>query len=289
MKNLWVKIFAFASRRDGGDLLRIIKIKCIKSSFMAILVASMLITPSLGFGISGAVFKEEVSPGQKLVHEITVSSSEDDMPLNMTAEVYGFAMNQGGANIELSPEEDIGSNSARPFLSVEPRSFTLDPGERERLLLTGTVPEDVGSGGRYALVTITTAPEEAGSVMVSTAIQVLVLLTIKDSELFRSGKITDLAVSMNDDNVSVDLVFENTGNVHYKPLVGAALKGDDGEILAYLEPTQIKSSILPTNSRLCRVELVSDGDLLPGNYTLEATVTLEDGTVLDARKTTFQV
>jgi hypothetical protein len=261
----------------------------IKFALVALLSILVLVPSSAAFGVSGVVFREEVSPGQELVHEITVSSKEDDSPQEMMAELYGFAMSEGGVYKELSPEEDTGPYSARPFLSIEPKSFTLEPGKAVKLLLTGTVPEDVGSGGRYAIVTITTAPEEGGNVMVSTAIQVLVLLTIKDSELELTGEISDLVASMADGNVSVDLLFENTGNVHYKPLVGAVLLDEAGEIVAQQELKEEGTSILPTNSRLVKMALVPDAVLEPGTYTVEATVALDDGTVLATEDTTVEV
>jgi len=134
-------------------------LKCTKYAFSAFLALSMIIPISTGFAISGALFSEVVSPSQKLVHEITVlNNGENATPLNMTAEIYGFAKSLEGVNIELSPENDTGLFTARPFSDVEPKSFHLEPGERKTLLLTGIVPQDVGSGGKYALVTIKTAP-----------------------------------------------------------------------------------------------------------------------------------
>jgi hypothetical protein len=130
---------------------------------------------------------------------------------------------------------------------------------------------------------------EGTKVMITTVIETLVLLTIKDSDLVMTGEITNLSASINDDIVSVGLLFENNGNVHYAPFVGAVLKNKDGQVVAELAPTQLLSSILPTYTRLCMVEMVPDGDLLPGTYTAEATVTLEDGTVLDTEETTLEI
>ena len=261
----------------------------IKFALLAFLALSMVVSTSAGLSVSGAAYIGEVSPGEVIVHEMTVSIDEDASPQNMTAELYGFAMNERASNVELSPEEDTGPYSARPFLSVEPKSFTVEPGVPQKVLLTGTVPDDVGAGGRYALVTIKTVPDGEGDVSVSSAIQVLILLTIKDSKLIKTGEISDLATSMSGDEVSVDLLFENTGNVLYKPLVGAILKGEDGETVAEVEATQIPTSILPTGSRLVSMTLVPDAVLEPGTYTVEATVALDDGTVLDTAETTIEV
>lgn len=265
--------------------------RAIEFTVVAFIALSVLAPTSAAFGLSGATFMEEVSPGQELVHAISISAGENESLKNMTAEVFGFERNLAGSNIELSPDRDTGPYSARPFLSVEPKSFDLEPGQRKTLLLTGTVPDDVGSGGRYALVSISTEPAErgGGQVMVSTGIQVTVLLTIKDSELIKTGEISDLSTSMVDGNVSVDVTFDNTGNVHYKPLVGANLLNEDGEVVASVVPAETRRSILPTGSRLVSMTLVPEAELEPGTYTVEATVALDDGTVLAAEETTIEV
>ena len=265
------------------------KIKYTKFAFVAFLAISMLIPLSMGFGIDGVTFIKEVSPGQELVHNITVSNDVNASTLNMTAEVYGFARNLGGVNIALSPENDTGTYTARPFLSVEPKSFQLGPGERKTLHLTGTVPEDIGPGGKYALVVINTEPKITNGISISTAIQADVMLFVKGTEPIQTGEITDLSASKSDEGVTVNLICKNTGNIYYKPLVGALLKSENGDILANEEPKQIDSSILPTNLRLCKVNLVPKTSLAPGTYTVEAKVTKEDGTLLDSKETTFTV
>jgi hypothetical protein len=262
-----------------------------KFLFAAFLALSTIVSTSSAFSVDGAIFSEEVSPGQEIVHEMIVSAGEDELLPNMTAKIVGFAMTEDGANIELPPGDDSERFSARPFLSVEPTSFDLEPGERWTLNLTGIVPEDVGEGGRYALVTIKTAPKESenASVMIITAIQVPILLTIKDSDLEMTGEISGLVASMADGNVSVDLLLENTGNVHYKPFVGANLLNEDDEVVASVVPAETRRSILPTGSRLVSMTLVPEAELEPGTYTVEATVALDDGTVLDTAETTIEV
>ncbi len=266
-----------------------VKNEGMKFTLLAFLALSMVVSTSAGLSVSGAAYIGEVSPGEVIFHEMTVSIAEDTSPQNMTAELYGFAMNERASNVQLSPEEDTGPYTARPFLSVEPKSFTVEPGVPQKVLLTGTVPDDVGAGGRYALVTIKTVPDGEGDVSVSSAIQVLILLTIKDSKLIKTGEISDLAASMSGDEVSVDLLFENTGNILFKPFVGAVLNGKDGETVAEVEAKQISTSILPTNSRLVKMTLVPDVVLDPGSYTVAAEVTLDDGTVLATEETTVEV
>lgn len=260
----------------------------IKSAFLAFLVIFLVISTSAGLSVSGAAFIGDVSPGQKIVHTMTVSLGDNDTPQKMTANVYGFAMSMDGTNIELSPKDDASPFTARTFLSVEPKNFTVDPGVPQKVNLTGTVPEDSEPGGRYAIVSLKTVPEGDKSISITSEFQVLVLLTIKDSAQVKTGTITDLNVSTGN-NVSVNLVFENTGNVYYKPFIGAVLKGDNGQVVIEIPPKKISAIILPTNSRRCSFDVAPLSNLTSGEYSIEAKVTLEDGTLLDSKEIELKI
>ena len=112
-----------------------------------IIISSIVTAPVSGFSVSGAIFEAEVAPGQSISHNMTVSIDESDPPMNLLAEVVGFGQTLDGGNIELSPMADTSPCSARSFLSVDPTSFHLDPGESQNVLLDGIVPFDIGSGG----------------------------------------------------------------------------------------------------------------------------------------------
>jgi hypothetical protein len=261
----------------------------IKLTLAALFAACILISTSSAFGVTGAIFEKDVSPGEDLVHIITVINGENDSSQNMTAEVVGYVTNKGGANVALMPEDDTGIYTARPFLSVEPASFTLGPGETKTVRLTGRVPEDVGSGGRYASVLIKPEPKPAkgGNIRILTAIQVLVLLTIKDSEIARTGEISNLSANKTDDGLSVEFLFKNTGNVGYKPRAEAELLDRNGDVVASFGPEVDR--VLPTNSRIFKFKIVPEKQLAPGTYEIKATAKLDNDTVLAAQKTTLVV
>jgi hypothetical protein len=263
-------------------------IKFAMSAFLALLV---LVPASTGFGVGGAIFIADVSPGQELSHVISIWTKENTTPKNFTAEVYGYARTIDGVNIEVPPENDTGSFTARPFLSIEPKSFSMGPGERTFLYLNGTVPEDVGDGGRYAIVAISTVPDASVGVSVSTAIEVPVLLTIQNGNLIRTGNITALQASQSDEGVAVDMILQNTGNVHYKPIAEAVLMDEtSSKVLAKAEiDLNNSNTILPMDSYLFKMKLIPEGGFSPGKYTVEGKVTLEDGTVLDSKETEFEI
>lgn len=262
----------------------------IKFPIAAIVALLLLVPTSSAYGLAGAVFMKQVAPGQEISHRITVLNDENASLMNFTAQIYGFARDMNGIDIEVPSDEDTGSFTARPFLSIEPESFSLGPGEKKAVFINGTVPEDVGSGGKYALAAIKTAPRSSESVSVTTAIHAYVLLTVNDSELSQTGKIAALNASKTDKGADVSLVFENTGNVHYKPLIDAVLKNEAGIVLARGEIKEgAPSYVLPESSYIFRMKLAVDGGLSPGNCSLEARATLEDGSLLDSKEIRFEI
>jgi len=98
-------------------------------AFISLLALSLLVTTSAGFSVSGSILKTEVTPGQEVVHVMTVKTEADESPLNLTAEIFGFGISTTGGNLKYSSEEDTSPYSARAFFEVSPNEFSLGPGE----------------------------------------------------------------------------------------------------------------------------------------------------------------
>lgn len=265
--------------------------KFMRMEFVLILLLalSITLTPSAGFKISGAIFQDAVSPGQVAGHEIVLSLEKDAMPLNITAETFGYAMNENGTNIQIAPEEDTGPYSAREYLTVMPEELALQPGESKKLMVEADIPVDVGSGGRYALIVLKTLNPMEGNknIRILTAVQIPVLLEISGSEIVQSGEITDLSASKKDDGAVANIRFKNTGNYHYKPVVDSVLKTKEGEVLLSASQ-QSSSAVLPDGSWFFSVPMILEPKLSPGTYAIEAKVTGENGMILDEDKVTFE-
>lgn len=258
---------------------------------MLLLIAlSLSIAPSSGLKISGAIFEDDVLPGQESGHEIVVSLEKDDVPVNITAEVFGYAMNENGSNIQIAPEEDTGPYSARDYLTVTPDELAVLPGESKKFLVRANVPDDVGSGGRYALVILKTLNPVEGNknVRILTAIQIPVLLRVSGSEIVESGVIRDLGAIKNGEDVTVNLRFDNTGNYHFKPVASLELKTEEGETVASASQ-QSGSALLPGGTWLFRLPVTPKSGLSPGTYTINASVASETGTILDLEEVIFEV
>lgn len=262
----------------------------IELALISLLVLSIFLVPSAGFKISGAIFEDTVSSGQEASHEIVVSLEKDSMPLNITAEVYGYAMSENGSNIQIAPDDDTGPYSAREYLTLTPEELTLEPGESKKIMVDAKIPVDVGSGGRYALIVLKTLNPVEGNknIRILTAVQVPVLLEISGSEVVESGEITDLVASKKSDGVVASIRFKNTGNHHFKPVVDSVLKNKEGEVLLSASQ-QSSSSLLPDGTWFFGVPMILEPELSPGTYTIEARVSGQRGMILDEDTVTFEV
>lgn len=268
---------------------------------LAVLAADLA---SAGFGVSGAILKAEVLPGEAISHQMTVRIAENDTPLDLVAEVVGFGQTLSGGCLTLKTEADTSPYSACDFLSVSPKSFSVEPGASQNLLLEGEIPLNVGAGGRYAIVEIQSLPAGDGPTGVTFAIDVPVFLTISGTELVETGEITDLqveetkevAVENVDDEeekttnrsnlcssgrtLTVSLIFKNTGNHHYRAHAEAVLKDDDGTILTRGGTPRGEASIIPTASRIFEIPLETAANPTAKPLRLEAKVISEGGSTL---------
>ncbi|MCX6674344.1 MAG: hypothetical protein NTY37_11275 [Methanothrix sp.] len=245
---------------------------------------------SSALGVNGATLVASVTLGETIHHEMLVSLGKSDAPMDLVVDLTGMNQTLSGTYLSVKKDDDVGSYSARSFLNVSPTSFHLDPGGSQKVILVGIVPEKIGDGGRYALVTFKSAPLGNKSVGVLAEIQVPVALTVSGSKLVKTGDITSLKVDeptlAKEQNLT--LIFKNTGNIHYKTVAEAVLKDKDGKILANAT-SRSGSSINPSSSRLAKFELIPSSVLKPGVYEVSAQVKLEDSTVLATKEVEFEI
>jgi hypothetical protein len=234
---------------------------------------------------TGALIEREVSPGDVISHQITLSLSGNETSMEAVGGVYGYGMGLDGARIHREDTEEMKPYSAVGFLKLTPERAQVEEGAPAVFLLEGRVPEDVGSGGRYALVEIHTPPQGEGQVGIALATIAPIRLTIAGTDLVESGEISSLNVSA--DGVSV--IFKNTGNHHFKASAEAALMDAEDEVVATSEAPLMYTSLVPTASWLFDMAFEAEEELAPGTYTVEVSVIHEDGTVLDTEETTFEV
>jgi hypothetical protein len=259
--------------------------------WLQVLLMLFVSTVSGGLGVKGVTIEADVAPGEHFSQDIIVYITETDPPMDIKAEVMGFGQPPGGGTLEILLEKDSGDYTARPFLKVTPASFHLEPGQEQILTVQGNIPSDVGAGGRYAIVNIHTKPIGNGTVGISLAINIPVRLGIVGTEWIMTGEIESIKL---DEPVSpiqqnVTLAFKNTGNYHYQVKMDATMSNEEGTVLATASQPVSYSPVLPTSSRVLDFSFLPDQALAPGNYSIHASVALEDGAPLASKEISFKV
>jgi len=233
----------------------------------------------------------DVNPGQTLTQKMTVSIAATDLATDIAVRVAGVAQSPQGGYVLLDASQDTSPYSARQFVSVDRSSFHLEPGGSEDLIATVKVPQDVGAGGRYAIINIATKPTAGTGVNIISAIAVPVYLTVKDSQIIHTGKITELSIGNFTSRQPVNILtnFQNTGNHHFKVKGEVSVMNAQGQSLGTISIPVTSSSILPDTVRQLKATFMPTGELAPGTYTISSKVMLEDGTVLDEANSTFKI
>ena len=129
------------------------KFKLAVSLFCILIALSAL---GSGLKVTGGLFEKDVVPGEHIQHTIIIGVNEDAEATEATAGIYGYGMGLDGSRVPLEDTDEMKPFSASGFLNISPESAIVKPGEPATFVVEGTVPEDVGSGGRYALVEIHT-------------------------------------------------------------------------------------------------------------------------------------
>jgi hypothetical protein len=256
-----------------------------------LLILTAFAPAEAGLTISGGLMMTNVTPGQHISHVINVSTDKADPYMEIRAAINGFGQKLDGANDDLPTVLDVSPYSARPLLNITPNVFNLEPGGTKKILLNVDVPQDIGKGGRYALVNIYSPPITMGILSLVIAVDVPIVLTISETEQIKTGEIVDLEiskpVSAKQQNVSV--ILKNTGNYHYKAFAEAVLKDEMGKILANASSPVSITSILPFTLRIFDLSLVHRIPLDPGTYYVNATVRLDNNSIIANREAAFTV
>ncbi len=240
----------------------------------------------------GAKYEANVIPGQHIEDEIELNLGAEDLPVDIMTEILGLGQSPNGVYTMIESDQDDGLYSAKPFLNISPSNFHLNPGESKKMLISGDVPLDIGDGSRYALASIRGISKGSGPVGVSLVLNVPILLNITGSKLSKTADIVGLDTSkpVNNNWKNATLTLKNTGNTNYATIVKAVMKDGEGNVIANSTTiNQVLPPILPGKLREYALQLKSNRTIEPGNYALNATAYLEDGTVLASKETAFDV
>jgi hypothetical protein len=264
-------------------LRQISRTKVILAVFAILLI---LTQPSLaGFKVERTLIDEDVTPGVPLKEKISVYNIGTNRDLNVEINVLGFGQNSEGSIVLLNADNDTSPYSARDYIKLSDNKITLKPEWDDEIDVDAEIPEDMGDGSRYAVIQFRIPVEnETKGIARDWGVLVPVLLTNSNSKLIKTGKITEMSVGTS--NVSV--LFDNSGNTHFKPVIKTTVKDSKGQVVEE-HTTTTAISIIPGFSRLYSIDINSEGELKPGGYSLEVLAKLDDDTLLDSKKMEFEI
>jgi hypothetical protein len=260
-------------------------------SFNIIFCMSVPVIASSGITVTGVLLITDVVPGEMLIHKINVSIDANTPPVDVIAQVGGSLQLLDGT-IQFVPNvENDSKYSARQFITLDCETLHLEPGVPQEITATIHVPENVGDGGRYALISVKTVSLNKDGVSVASAINVPVFLTIKNSNIVELGNVESVIISEIITGQPVNIVtdFQNTGNLHYKVKGEVTILDPKGDIIDTVYSGLTNNSIVPLATRRIKAVFIPNGELSEGVYSIKSDVMLEDGTILDEKITNFEV
>jgi hypothetical protein len=257
---------------------------------LALLLAAIFAAaPAAALKVEGAKIMLDVKPGTTYIFPMAVSIKPDDPPSEYAIDVLGFSQSIDAGSYEgIQPSEDVSPYTARSFISVPFSTVLLQRGERKEFNATIRVPENVGDGGRYAVILIHPAATGTGQASFATAVLVPVMLTVEGSNLVETGQITSVTVGdvIAGKPIIVSTTLKNTGNHHYYSAINElSVKDSSGQVVASAKSDPFSRAVIPTNS--VRFDTPLTLGLPIGTYTVVSRMILEDGTPLDEKSATF--
>jgi hypothetical protein len=94
-----------------------------------VILCVLCATPVAGIKVLGSKYMSSLSPGDTFVHTMTISSSPDDLPMDMQVDVLGFGQSLQKGYTTIPPADDTSPYSARSLITLSSPSFHLNPGE----------------------------------------------------------------------------------------------------------------------------------------------------------------
>ncbi len=203
--------------------------------------AITLIPPTLELGLT---------PGQTANTVIKLFNETPDM-----VQLFTEARNFTAKNDTGQPDFDFNAEplGLSTWMEVEAGPIIIASGERYEVPVTINPPDNADPGGHYAALFFTSAAPEEGQVKVASKIGTLILANV-EGDVQEAGNISEFIVD--DDQsmfnrlpVGFTARFQNTGNIHLKPVGAIEIKNIFGSITDTLEFNASKGATLPKTTR----------------------------------------
>lgn len=237
----------------------------------------------------------ELKPGQSAVYEISLANRISD-GRQFVLEFEDIAGTGDAKRSVVFLGDERGPYTIKDYLSVPENTLKLDLGERARIPVTISIPEDAEPGGYYGGILISTVKDDGLDEGPGTARSPIVARvgtlffitvpgeTVKGGEM-KEVSIIDKKLWYERGPIEMSVLFENTGSVHLNPYGEARIKNIFGEEVGFveLEPW----FVLPKSLR--SREFTWDRELLFGRYTAHVSVNRGYDDIVDEATVVFWV
>jgi hypothetical protein len=252
-----------------------------------LLLMAWCLAPVSAIAVMGSKYMESIAPGGTDIHTMTVSSGPE--PTDIRIDVMGFGQAMDKGYISLDPANDLSPYSGRTFITLSTTTLHLEPGTSQDVKAEIKLPQNVGAGGRYAIISLHALAKPGQSF--TTGVNVPVFITVSGSPLNETGSIlkVDTGVVTIGQPIAVTTTFKNTGNHHYYGTINdVRLSDSKGNLIANVSTSPSPFAIIPGNTveYTVRPEVK---DLPVGTYTVSSKIILESGRVLDEKTSTFEL
>jgi len=202
-----------------------------------------------------------VTFGGITTEKITVKNIDREKPLRIKAYTGDWLLNEDGKIYYLEPGRV--SFSCSPWISINPREFTIPPGGNKEVRVTLDIPKI--QGGYWGVVFFEAVPipsEWTPTIRVSGRIGLTVYVSSGDG-LLKRGELTSLIIA----NKEVKICFKNEGNIWLRPSVKLYIKKGEKEVY---KDSIINNVVLPNFERIFTFDLKNK--LKKGLYTFTADI-----------------
>lgn len=172
-----------------------------------------------GIGITPLTFELTANPGDVLINQLKVYNPSSGI-VGVGMEIEDFAVMGEAGHVRVEPAETETYSIAR-WVTFEPESFVLQPGEHRFVNFTISLPEGAEPGGHYGAIlagTTGVVGEEFIGAAVAGRVGALVLLTVS-GEAIEDLTVKDFSCPNYSEYgpIAFSIRFENKGTVHVRP------------------------------------------------------------------------
>jgi hypothetical protein len=228
-----------------------------------------LVNDANAVSISPLTFELIANPGETISSVISISNDQV-VPAGVTIEIEDFIPVGEEGQVALEENSENTTYSLSKWVTTNPQTFVLGPGETKPVEFTINVPLNAEPGGHYGsvLANISGAAPQGGGVGVAQKVGSLLLLNVT-GEIKESLRIIEFSAPNFSEYGPISILsrFENTGSVHLKPGGFIIVKNSFGREIAKLDLPQ--KNVLPNSIRRIETSLAEKN--LFGKY--EATLT----------------